>query len=754
MITKAWPADQLEVVSRTDIKGDAIGQYLQGDRLTVISQEAVFFGHGGDIFFDGGASIWPYPNGDPITYVTVLDVSDRAAPKLVQRTELEGSHVQTRRIDDYVYVVVRDNQSLVPHVQEICDEDGENCRFETNEELLERIDNDFPSVVEDLLPSYESYGPDDELVRTGLLVQPEDIFKPLSDNSSSLVSVAVINVGQDEPGLATTSGALTTGASELYVTTTNMYVFENHYSWQDDTLDDSPATRILKFELDKDSGSVRFAATGQVPGRLLDQFSADEYDGHLRLATSVSNNRTGNYSGDSENALFVMRDDQGILEHVGTLQNLALNETIQSVRYFGDRALVTTFQNVDPLFSISLADHEHPAVEGFLTLPGYSSYMQYVSEDKVLTIGRSSARRWGGAAVISLFDVSNILQPKLVDQFDWGTFSSSVAETDHHAFGWFSVHGTLAIPAQASRTERTDDDGDGYKETATRITDHTLHAFGIDTSFSDRNADGITLKGTVPMDSPLLRSAFIDDKLYAVATDSIKSTNIATPNDVIDEVDISKPTPDPEIEPDPPVIDPLDPKEQFAENAVAARAAVAAAAGVTDTQVMLVSAEAYDESTRMLIRSAEQQYIYDSATESVETVTTEAIPSGRGRQFDWHNEANPFDSTGDGEVTARDALVIINFMNRNDGPMKLPESTVVHQIDQLTDVYKADVTGDGYVTALDVLRIVNFINAQQDVAAEPSAVDTSAVETSTSAAATDAVFAVAMMNDREDEDVE
>ena len=121
---------------------------------------------------------------------------------------------------------------------------------------------------------------------------------------------------------------------------------------------------------------------------------------------------------------------------------------------------------------------------------------------------------------------------------------------------------------------------------------------------------------------------------------------------------------------------------------------------------------------------------------------------------DRHNEANPFDSTGDGEVTARDALVIINFMNRNDGPMKLPESTVVHQIDQLTDVYKADVTGDGYVTALDVLRIVNFINAQQDVAAEPSAVDTSAVETSTSAAATDAVFAVAMMNDREDEDVE
>ena len=749
VITKAWPADQLEVVSRTDIKGEAIGQYLHGDRLTVISQEPVYFVHGRGDFFDGGASIWPYPIGDPITYVTVLDVSDRAAPKLVQRTEFEGNHVQTRRIDDYVYVVVRDSQSLVPQLKEICDDDGENCRFETNEELLARIDNDFPSVVEDLLPSYESYGPDDELVRTGLLVQPEDIFQPLSDNSSSLVTVAAINVSQDEPGLATTSGALTTGASELYVTTTNLYVFENHYSWQDDSLDDSPATRILKFELDKDSGGVRFSATGQVPGRLLDQFSADEYDGHLRLATSVSNTRTGNYSGQSENALFVMRDDEGILEHVGTLQNLALNETIQSVRYFGDRALVTTFQNVDPLFSVSLTAHESPAVEGYLTLPGYSSYMQYVSQDKVLTIGRSSARQWGGAAVISLFDVSNILQPKLIDQFDWGTFSSSVAETDHHAFGWFSVHGTLAVPAQASYTVRTDEDGDGYKETATRITDHTLHAFGIDTSFSERNADGIALKGTVPMDSPLLRSAFIDDKLYAVATDSIKSTNIATPNDVIDEVDISNPDPDPDTEPDPPVVDPLDPKEQFAENAVAARAAVASAAGVADTQVMLVSAEADDESTRMLIRSADQHYVFDSMTESVEAVTNEVIPSGTGRQFDWHNDANPFDSTGDGEVTARDALVIINLMNRNDGPMRLPESTVVNQIDQLSDVYKADVTGDGFVTALDVLRIVNFINAQQDAAGEPAA-----STTSNSPAATDAVFAVAMIDDREEENTE
>ena len=43
-----------------------------------------------------------------------------------------------------------------------------------------RIENNFGSVVEDLLPHYESYGADGELVRGGLLIQPEDVFEPIS----------------------------------------------------------------------------------------------------------------------------------------------------------------------------------------------------------------------------------------------------------------------------------------------------------------------------------------------------------------------------------------------------------------------------------------------------------------------------------------------------------------------------------------------------------------------------------------------
>ena len=232
VITKAWPADDMQVVSTTDFKGNAVGQYLYEDRITIISQEHVRILPPEVKEQESILDLWRYPS-EPFTYITVLDVSDRANPSLVQRTEIEGSHVQTRRIDDFVYAVVSDSSSLRDTAQWICEgeDDDSSCRYETKEEQTARIQDNFASVVEDLLPNYESYGPDEQLVRSGLLIEPEDIFDPISESASSLISVVALDVTNNEPGLATTTGVLTTGASELYVTAENLYVFEEHYGW-------------------------------------------------------------------------------------------------------------------------------------------------------------------------------------------------------------------------------------------------------------------------------------------------------------------------------------------------------------------------------------------------------------------------------------------------------------------------------------------------------------------------------------------
>ena len=108
VITKAWPADDLQVLSRVNIPGNAIGQYLHGDRLTVISTDTIIAesDEPNTFFFNNF--------GTPVTYVTVLDVTDRATPTTVQTTEIQGAHIQTRRIEDYVYLVIRQHDSLNP----------------------------------------------------------------------------------------------------------------------------------------------------------------------------------------------------------------------------------------------------------------------------------------------------------------------------------------------------------------------------------------------------------------------------------------------------------------------------------------------------------------------------------------------------------------------------------------------------------------------------------------------------------------
>ena len=67
----------------------------------------------------------------------------------------------------------------------------------------------------------------------------------------------------------------------------------------------------------------------------------------------------------------------------------------------------------------------------------------------------------------------------------------------------------------------------------------------------------------------------------------------------------------------------------------------------------------------------------------------------------WHNPTTPLDVTGDSLVTARDALLIINYLNTK-GPGSVPNTTP-------SDGF-VDTTGDNSVSARDVLLIINDLN--------------------------------------------
>ncbi|TWT96036.1 Beta propeller domain protein [Botrimarina colliarenosi] len=539
-ILDAWPADELSVVSNIDVTGRPVAEFLYGDRLTVISEignqnpyllnypRGVVVSDFADSFSDSFG--WPgYPATPSQTVITVIDVSDRHAPQVVQSTTLDGRYVDSRSIDGQVYAIVS-NTPTSPFDLRVIDEDDDpqtTNRYETQEEFVARVSANRGASVEAALPSYTTSGADGETVRTGLLNTPDTVHRPLVDGANTLISIVSIDATSDTPGLTDTTAVYSTGAGTIYATRDSLYVLDSESS-----AEDGQSTRIAKFNWDPASGGVDFATSATVPGTIVNQFAVDETDGLLRIATTVTNTGSGNWSGRDENLLFVLREDDGVMEAVGSVKNWALDEDIRSVRFLGDRAFVTTFRTVDPLFALDLSDPSRPEAVGHVTLPGFSSYMHLVDENHLLTVGMNTPTGHGGPTQVSLFDISDLLQPLRIGEYTFPRFTTSEAQVDHHAFGYFDEHGLLAIPVAGTSIERVDLDGDGYNETREVVHSNELAIFTIDITAAVP-ADRLQFTAAIEHDATVQRSGYIGDKLYSIGRDAVKVVDVANPGVVI-----------------------------------------------------------------------------------------------------------------------------------------------------------------------------------------------------------------------------
>ncbi|MEM1228263.1 MAG: tandem-95 repeat protein [Planctomycetota bacterium] len=75
------------------------------------------------------------------------------------------------------------------------------------------------------------------------------------------------------------------------------------------------------------------------------------------------------------------------------------------------------------------------------------------------------------------------------------------------------------------------------------------------------------------------------------------------------------------------------------------------------------------------------------------------------------NEANVYDVNNDGDVSALDALLVINAINRGIGDLDLSSSTRVQATFGTESFY--DVDGNATVSAIDALRVINELNRAQ-----------------------------------------
>ncbi|MET7748025.1 beta-propeller domain-containing protein [Micromonospora sp. NPDC005367] len=190
-------------------------------------------------------------------------------------------------------------------------------------------------------------------------------------------------------------------------------------------------------------GRPRYLASGNVPGWLINQYALSEWQGDLRVATTVDS-VPGRPT--SESAVYVLRRQGGTLEQVGVVAGLGRGERIRSVRFLGGTAHVVTFRQTDPLYTLDLTDPAAPRVTGELKITGYSAYLHPLPDGRLLGVGQEADRRGRTQGLqVSLFDVRDPARPVRLDQYHVPG-GRSVVEFDAHAFLYQPETGLVALP--------------------------------------------------------------------------------------------------------------------------------------------------------------------------------------------------------------------------------------------------------------------------------------------------------------------
>lgn len=338
-----------------------LDMYLTGDTLQIICQR-----YDADMQEDGEDAY--YMNYRGITSVCTYDLTDRANPVHVGTTEQEGTYYTSRKSGEYLYLFT----SVYPQ--------------------------------ESLIRQYADQGKEYGLIPlvNGETMAASDIYIPRDDDKSGTEYMLITSVNENKPDQIADQKAILESASRFYVSTENIYL--ERENWEAG----STQTAIARFSFSQ--GKIKGESAGVVNGAVTDDFATNEYDGFLRVLTTQWND-----SGSQTNNVYVL--DQN-MEIVGKIDNLAEDESIYSARFMGNTGYFVTYRQVDPLFSVDFSDPTHPKILGELKVSGFSEYLHFYGENRLLGIGWETDPETGATKglKLSMFDVSDPADVKEVDK--------------------------------------------------------------------------------------------------------------------------------------------------------------------------------------------------------------------------------------------------------------------------------------------------------------------------------------------------
>ncbi|MCX9010609.1 MAG: beta-propeller domain-containing protein [Candidatus Methanoperedens sp.] len=555
VIIDAYPADKAKTLSTITIDGIPRDMFVNGNRLIVFTEE------NDQIIIYPEYDYRPVPRPIQKTTALIYDITDRKKPEKVANYSINGNYFSSRMIGDYAYLIVKDyvyyyNEVVdVPAIRQgpvkilspdvyYFDNPEQNYVFHTiasinvkSEDINAKSfmmgysDNVYVSE-NNIYITYRKNLP----VRYYEALREERFYKvivPLlpKDAQDKINEIRDSKLGSYEKWdkissiLEETYNRMSEGEKQDY--TRNVEKAISQYEVK--LAQEREKTVIQKISIDR--GNIEYKTKGEIQGSLLNQFSMDESGDYFRAATTTQFwTRGGSVQ---YNNVYVMDKDLGI---TGKLEEIAPDERIYSTRFIGNRLYMVTFKRIDPLFVIDLSDPKEPKVLGKLKIPGFSDYLHPYDENHIIGVGKETAdNEWGGVSIkgvkLSLFDVSDVENPKQLDMYEIGKAGTdSEALRDHKAFLFDKNKNLLVIPIREITGNEQYDRRYGY---------YMQKVWQGAYVFNVTPADGFKLRGKIShlddyeepqyyWNSPgaVRRSLYMDDVLYTVSARMVKMNSL------------------------------------------------------------------------------------------------------------------------------------------------------------------------------------------------------------------------------------
>jgi inhibitor of cysteine peptidase len=482
---------------------------------------------------------WYY---SPDTYVKIFDITDLSDSEVVKDIVIPGRFTGARLIGDYVYIVtnqysydfvyLEEDELIIPRISvnsNIIDIPLKDILYIDTYEQGSSVTNIVSINVKD--------DSDDVTIKVFLLgnteilyVSKDNIYVVYSSNfyDYDLLQKTVEEVMYPilpENLKAEIEIVKTLSLTDYQKQTVIGWILENYTNSMEESLKQELALDISKIiekttihRISISNGNIEYAAKGEIQGSVNNQFSLSEYDGYLRVSSTLQGQMFGYFlsNAPSQNNIYVLDMN---LRVVGKLEGLAEGERIFATRFIEDKCYLVTFRQIDPFFVIDLSDPRYPTLLGELKIPGYSTYLHPYDDNHIIGIGMEES-----AVKISFFDVTDLSNPVEISKYEitgddywWG---SSTALYEHKAFLFDEEKNLLVIPAGS------------YSKESAYVFDITIE-------------DGVQLKGIIVHEAEteekteedynywyydygysIKRCLYIDNVLYTISEKMVKMNSL------------------------------------------------------------------------------------------------------------------------------------------------------------------------------------------------------------------------------------